>query len=171
MSTSSPSWDSRFSSFYLPSTLAKDKNQDVRKDLKGENEGIKVSGRPGCWRPKGPWSQIGFLWFSKLLSRLVYLWNYTFLQLIQLYTFVFFIFSNFSPADVAMFDNFATIWAAVIDSLIEKNVFIAASESGWTCMCKGFSIWKLATALALFLGHWIQGWTTEELCRANGLGI
>ena len=164
MSRSSPSWDCWFSSFYLPSILAKDENKNVRKDLKGENEGLKISGRPGCWHPKELWSRIGFPWLSKLLSRLVYLWNYTFLQLIQLYTVVFFICSNFSPADVAMFDNFATIWAAVIDSLIEKNVFIAASESGWTCMCKGFSIWKLTTALALFLGHWIQGWTPVKNC-------
>ena len=70
---------------------------------------------------------------------------------IQLYSL--FDYSNFSPADVAVFDDFAAIRAAVVDSLIEKNVFVAASESGCTCMGKWFPIWKLATALTLFLCH------------------
>ena len=96
-------------------------------------------------------------WLSKIFSRLVYLWNYSFFTVHSaLYSSIWSF--EFSPADVAMFDNFTTIRAAVIDSLIEKNVLVAASESGWTCMGKGFAIWKLTTALAFFLCHWIQGW-------------
>ena len=53
-----------------------------------------------------------------------------------------------------MSDDFSTVRAAVINTLIEKGVFIAAGKSCRSCMSERFSIWELATALAFFLCHY-----------------